>query len=105
MIVHILLLYSIYSSDNICSPCCKKIVYQKNRKTAPDKFTSPERLRLTLQDHRLKRKQLEDEPFKMRTVIETHSEIVDIELNQDFQTIFSGCDKTDVPNFMKLLWE
>ena len=31
----------------------------------------------------------------MRTTIETHSEIVDTELNQDFQTIFSGCDKTE----------
>ena len=63
------------------------------------------RLKLTLQDHRLKCKQLEDELFKMRTAIETLSEIVDTELNQDFQTIFSGRDKTDVPNFMKLFWE
>ena len=71
---------------------------------APVKFTSHERLKLTLQDYRLKCKQLE-ELFKMRTAIETQSEIVETELNQDFQTIFSGCDKTDVPNFIKSFWE
>ena len=93
----------------------KKYIFQNNRKptilnqpaklNAPIKFTSPERIKLTLQDHRLKCKQLEDELSKTRAAIEKHSETVDTQLNQDFQALFLGCDKTDVPNFMKLFWE
>ena len=113
------LLLSNHSTSNIsCSLCYsshQKSNFQKNRKVAilnqpaklnaPIKFTSPERLKLTLQDHRLKCKQLENELSKMRVAIEKHSEPVDAKLNEDFQALFSGCDKTDVPNFMKLFWD
>lgn len=89
--------------------------YQKNRKSvvlnqpaklhAPIKFTSPQRVKLTLQDHRLECKQLKDELSKMREAIEKHSGIVDDELSTDFQTLFSGCNQSDVPPFMKLFWD
>ena len=41
----------------------------------------------------------------MRVAIEKDGEIVDAKLNDDFKTLFSGCDKADVPNFMKLFRE
>ena len=106
------------TEKNICSPCCslhQKFISERNHKVAvlnqpaklnaPIKFTSPERIKLTLQDHRLKCKQLEQEVSKMRIALEKHSESVDPQLNEDFQTIFSGCDKANIPNFMKLFWE
>ena len=106
------------AGKNICSFCCSSLqifISKKNRKisiinqpaklNAPIKFTSPERLKLTIQDHRLKCKQLEAELSKMRLAIEQQGEMVDSKFNEDFQTLFSGCDKATVPNFMKLFWE
>ena len=58
-----------------------------------------------MQDHRLKCKQLEQELVNMRTALENESKSVSSELGEDFNTLFSGCDKKDVPNFMKLFWE
>ena len=40
----------------------------------------------------------------MRTAIETHSKMIDTELNQDFQIILSGCDKTDVTEQKKYIY-
>ena len=77
---------------------------QPAKLNAPIKFTSPERIKLTLQDHRLKCKQLGEELSKMRSAIECHSEIVDPQISNDFKTIFSGCDTSTVPDFMKLFW-
>ena len=77
---------------------------QPAKLNAPIKFTSPERIKLTLQDHRLKCKQLGEELAKMRSAIECHSEIVDPQLSNDFKTIFSGCGTSTVPDFMKLFW-
>ena len=37
--------------------------------------------------------------------MENESESVSSELGEDLNTLFSGCDKKDVPNFMKLFWE
>ena len=106
------------STSQVCSSCLsafQKFSFQNNRKlavmnqpaklNAPIKFTSPERIKLTLQDHRLKCKQLEEELSKMRSEIEKKSEVVDPTLNEDFKTLFSGSDKSNIPNFMKLFWE
>ena len=41
----------------------------------------------------------------MRSALEKHGESVANQLNEDFQKIFSGCDKAIIPNFMKLFWE
>ena len=38
----------------------------------------------------------------MRYAIGKRSKTVDSELSNDFKQLFSGCDKTTVPNFMKL---
>ena len=78
---------------------------QPAKLNAPIKFTAHERIKLTMQDHRLKCKQLEDELGKMQSAIEYHSKPVDPELSNDFKTLLSGCDTFTVPNFMKLLWD
>ena len=49
-------------------------------------------------------KQLEDELANMRTAIEKHGETVDSRLDNDFKQIFSGCDASTVPDFMRLFW-
>ena len=37
----------------------------------------------------------------MKTALELNSEKVSPELGADFVSLFSGCDQTDVPPFMK----
>ena len=105
------------SSQTLCSSCasyCKKISYGHNRKNyrfnrlaklnAPIKFTSPERLKLTIQQHRLECKQLKERIDEMQKSITEKSQPVDSELGKDFVKIFSE-RKEDVPPFMKLFWE
>ena len=41
----------------------------------------------------------------MKTALELNSQKVSPELSADFVSLFSGCDQTDVPPFMKLFWE
>ena len=103
------------SEKNTCSPCCflhQKFISERNHKVSvlnqPAKLnapTSPERIKLTLQNQRLKCKQLQQELSKMRSALEKHGESVEHQLNEDFQKIFSGCDKNTIPNSMKLFWE
>ena len=77
----------IKAGKNSCAHChssSQKFLSEKNRKVnvlkqpaklnAPIKFTYSERIKLTLQDHRLKCKQLGEELAKMRSAIECHSE-------------------------------
>ena len=68
------------------------------------KFTSPERIKLTLQNQRLKCKQLEQDIADMKTSLEMKSKDISPELAKDFTSLFTGCDKNDVPPFMKLFW-
>ena len=72
---------------------------------APVKFTSPERIKFTLQQQRLTCKQLQQRVSEMRQSLEHHSQPVDSQLGQDFVSLFSGCNEKDVPPFMKLFWE
>ena len=108
----------IKSDKKSCLHCCSahhqinssvnrksSVSSQPAKKNAPVKFTSPGRLKLTLQANRLKCKQLEEEIIKMRSAIKEHGEKVDFQLNNDFRQLFSGCEKSAVPDFMKLLWD
>ena len=98
-----------------CGLCNMKLVYETNRKTkhlnesaklnAPVKFTSPERLKLTMQHQRLQCKQLQQQIEDMNTSLEKHSRQVSPELDKDFTTLFSGVNQKEVPPFMKLFWE
>ena len=69
------------------------------------KFTSPERLKLTMQHQRLQCKQLKQQIEDMNTSLEKHSRQVSPELDKDFTTLFSGVNQKEVPPFMKLFWE
>ena len=72
---------------------------------APIKFTSPGRVKLTIQHHRLKCKQLESRIEEMQTALEKCSENVTPELNNDLITIYCGIEQNNIPPFMKLFWE
>ena len=92
-----------------------KLVYDSTRKTkhmnepaklnAPVKFTSPERLKLTMQQQRLQCKQLQQQIEDIKTSLEKHGRQVSPDLDKDFTTLFSGVDQKEVPPFMKLFWE
>ena len=84
----------------------KRAVLNKPAKlNAPVKFTSPDRLKLTLQQQSLECKQLEEQLENMRKALEKESKIINPELNNDLVTLFSGSDQKDAPPFMKLFWE
>ena len=103
---------------NQCSSCLAQganFIYESRRKEsrlnepaklfAPIKFTAPERIKLTLQQNRLKCKQFEQQIEDMRQSLANHSKPVDPQLSKDLISLFSGCDEKDVPPFMKLFWE
>ena len=104
--------------STICKNCQKQNVIvnsEINRKeanlqipaklNAPIKFASPERVKLAIQHHRLKFKQLKSRIEEMQTALEKYSENVTPELNNDFITIYSGIEQNNIPPFMKLFWE
>ena len=72
---------------------------------APIKFTSPERVKLIMQNYQLENKELKFELFKLKEEIEYKSIPVDNELSSDFCTIMSDVDKSTVPPFIYIFWE
>ena len=103
-------------SENICNNChaeniifkiavnFKKFVLTAPAKlNAPVKFTSPDRIKLTLHQKRLECKQLEREISNMRKALESDSKKVSSEPSSDFQKLFSQFNEKEVPSFMKLL--
>ena len=72
---------------------------------APVTRSNPVKLKLALQEHRLQCKYLESELATMKTALVLNSEKVSPELSADFVSLFSGCDQTDVPPFVKFFWE
>ena len=108
----------IVGEKSVCSECHKhalKVHQEINRNSArkntpaklnaPIANTDPQRVLKTLQMERLKCRQLEQQLKEMKDSIELRSKPVDSELSKDFVTLFSGCNKKDVPPFMKLFWE
>ena len=90
----------------------KKLAKRKVAKLAtpaklnvPVKFTSPERLKLTIQGYRLQNKSSTDQLVEMRIEIKNHSLPVTNGFNKDFISIMSNADKSKMPNFMKLFWD
>ena len=105
-------------SDNPCKSCHeqnikfnKQINYKKSVLTTPAKlnasikFTSPDRVKLTLQHKRLECKQLEEQISNMKKALDNDSHIVSPELSTDFQKLFSQSNEKDVPPFMNLFWQ
>lgn len=71
---------------------------------APVSKTDPERIKLTLQELRLKCAQLEQALFEMRVELEKSSMEIDNELSNDFVKILDSAD-TKITPFMKLFWQ
>ena len=66
--------------------------------------TDPERIKLALQEQRLKCAQLEQALFEMRVELEKSSMEIDNELSNDFVKILDSAD-TKITQFMKLFWQ
>ena len=107
-----------YSKQSSCSSCHEQSLTLKhscNRKdanlmkpaalNAPIKFTSPERIKLTLQGERLKCKLLESRIAEMQKSLQNNSKQVDSGLSKDFISLYSSYNKENIPPFMKLFWE
>ena len=62
----------------------------------PIKCTSPERVKLTIQHHRLKCKQLESRIEEMQTALEKCNENVTPELNNDLITTLASKSKSNL---------
>ena len=71
---------------------------------APVSKTHPERIKLTLQEHRLKCAQLEQALSEMRAELRKSSIEIDNDLNNDFMRILDSAG-TKLTPFMKLFWE
>ena len=71
---------------------------------APVTKTDPERIKLTLQEERLKCAQLEQALSEMRVELEKSSMDIDNELSNDFIKILDSAD-TKITPFMKLFWQ
>ena len=116
----------VQQGTNVCKPCDSlrlRTMLELNRKESalkspakpkvPLKFTSPERLKLALQEHRttiqrqnLECQQLKDRIEEMKVEIAKSSCSVDKTLDKDFGDIFKNCPQEKVPPFMRLLkWE
>ena len=82
-------------SKNLCNPAKPK---------APVSATHPNRLKLTLQQQRLKCGQLQKEIEEMRLAINSSGISVDSQLDQDVKLIMSR-EGSKISPFMKLFWE
>ena len=71
---------------------------------APVSKTDPERIKLTLQEQRLKCAQLEQALFEMRVELEKSRMEIENELSNDFVKILDSAD-TKITPFMKLFWQ
>ena len=72
---------------------------------APISLTSPERIKLALQEYRLENKQLKTELECMKQEIQKSSVPVSSELSRDLIDIMSNASIKNIPPFMKLFWE
>ena len=70
---------------------------------APISATAPERVKLTLQNTRLRCTQLENEVERMRNEIKKSSVMVDSQLTNDFIDIMGN--QTNVTPFMNMFWQ
>eukprot|EP00794_Sanderia_malayensis_P012456 gene12456-13744_t len=104
--------------EGSCSECkeaekkeCKLIKQKESAINTPAKLkaplskTKPERVKLALQENRIKCKQLEKQIQEMKQEINLTSKPVSVEVGDEFKQIFSSCDQREIPPFMKLFWQ
>ena len=78
---------------------------QPAKAKAPVSATSTHRIKLTLQQQRLKCAQLEKELKNMQEMLKKSNFQVDNKLNQDFISIFNTNHSQVTPFFMQLFWQ
>ena len=104
------------ATAGICCACntlqSKKVKSLKRKSTylhvpaklnAPISITSPERIVLTLQGHRLENRMLQAQIEELKLEIHTAARSVSEDLNHDLISIMSS--NTNITPFMKLFWE
>ena len=95
-------------SHDTCKPCldCQANFNYCNKQKEKVNLTqtSPQRIKLALQDLRLECHQLKEEVAIMKDQLENNSQSVDADLGNDFVSLFSKCDIDKIPPFMKLFW-
>ena len=72
---------------------------------APISLTSPERLKLTIQNYRIENKSLKLQISKLQEELSKSSTPVSSELSSDLVTIMSNADQSKISPFMKFFWE
>lgn len=87
-----------------CANSAQKAKESRSSMNAPVSKTDPERIKLTLQEQRLKCAQLEQALFEMRVELVKSSMEIDNELSSDFVKILDSAD-TKITPFMKLFWQ
>ena len=101
-----------------CSTCSYKEQYHEKlqqkksekllipaKTNAPISLTSPERIKLTLQNHRIKNKELQTRIENLQQELKTSSVSVSNNLNNDLRSIMSNADSSKVSPFMTFFWE
>ena len=103
-------------AENACQACADYLVcFEKSTKAkemvipahakAPVSKTDPVRIKLTLQEQRLKCAQLEQELTEMRTEILKSNIEVDHQLSNDLTSIFEEANDDKITPFMNLFWQ
>ena len=70
---------------------------------APIQFTSPDRIKLTLQSYRIENKSLKEEMQLLKEQIDSNNIVVDDKMNSDLVSIIQNTN--NLPPFMKFFWE
>ena len=104
--------------SDVCQNCSKlekaeNRIFEKRKSellipaklNAPISATAPERVVLTLREHRETIKAKEELIAKLQSSIDNNSVKVTDDLDQDLKAIFNKCDKRKINDFMKLFWE
>ena len=104
------------NQDAKCKPCTlllKKETSSLKRKlskdaepaklNAPIQFTSPDRIKLTLQNYRIENKNLKEEMHLLKQQIDSNNVVVDDQMNSDLVSIIQNTN--NLPPFMKFFWE
>ena len=72
---------------------------------APISLTSPDRVKLSMQNYRIENKQLNDEIKKLQQLIKDSAVPASKNLDDDLKSIMSNADPSKVSPFMKFFWQ
>ncbi|XP_065654860.1 uncharacterized protein LOC136081473 [Hydra vulgaris] len=72
---------------------------------APISLTSPDRLKLTIQNYRIENKDLKEKIIDLQNSISKSAMTISSSLSDDLISIMSNADQNKISPFMKLFWE